>query len=184
MRRPVAVRALTANRITSPVFATLVAGVRVIEAMGLATTWIGSRCSTFPTLAMSVARPVATAVTSPTLAKARSFVVSQQLADGGFEVAGFAEPLLGYRGWKIDKEGRLGPALDDARRSVHVPIVKVDEAMAELAVLAGSRIGVLATTLPSRASNRGKRPVSTARRASLIVSSDAEPQPRGQGTKM
>jgi len=39
----------------------------------------------------------------------------------------------------------LGPALDDARRSVHVPIVKVDEAMAEQAVLAGSRIGVLAT---------------------------------------
>jgi Asp/Glu/hydantoin racemase len=39
----------------------------------------------------------------------------------------------------------LGPALDEARRSVHVPIVKVDEAMAEEAVLAGSRIGVLAT---------------------------------------
>jgi Asp/Glu/hydantoin racemase len=39
----------------------------------------------------------------------------------------------------------LGPALDEARRSVHVPIVKVDEAMAEQAVLAGSRIGVLAT---------------------------------------
>lgn len=39
----------------------------------------------------------------------------------------------------------LGPALDEARRSVHIPVVKVDEAMAELAVLAGSRIGVLAT---------------------------------------
>jgi len=39
----------------------------------------------------------------------------------------------------------LGPALDEAKQFVDVPIVKVDEAMADQAVLAGSRIGVLAT---------------------------------------
>jgi Asp/Glu/hydantoin racemase len=39
----------------------------------------------------------------------------------------------------------LGPALDEARRAVHVPIVKVDEAMVEEAVRLGNRIGVLAT---------------------------------------
>ena len=39
----------------------------------------------------------------------------------------------------------LGPAIDVARRLVHVPIVKIDDAMAGEAVGRASRIGVLAT---------------------------------------
>jgi Asp/Glu/hydantoin racemase len=39
----------------------------------------------------------------------------------------------------------LGPALDVAARSVAVPVVKIDEAMASEAVRRGERIGVLAT---------------------------------------
>lgn len=39
----------------------------------------------------------------------------------------------------------LGPAIDVARTLVRVPVVKIDEAMAEQAAAAGSRIGVLAT---------------------------------------
>lgn len=39
----------------------------------------------------------------------------------------------------------LGPALDVAARSVHTPIVKIDEAMAMQAAREGTRIGVLAT---------------------------------------
>lgn len=39
----------------------------------------------------------------------------------------------------------LGPALDIAKRTAHVPVVKVDEAMAEKAVELGPRIGILAT---------------------------------------
>ena len=39
----------------------------------------------------------------------------------------------------------LGPALDVAARSVHAPVVKIDEAMAMLAARNGTRIGVLAT---------------------------------------
>lgn len=39
----------------------------------------------------------------------------------------------------------LGPAVDEARRSVKVPIVKIDDAMAEEAVRIGGRIGILAT---------------------------------------
>ena len=39
----------------------------------------------------------------------------------------------------------LGPAIDVARRLVHVPIVKIDDAMAREAVRRASRIGVLAT---------------------------------------
>jgi Asp/Glu/hydantoin racemase len=39
----------------------------------------------------------------------------------------------------------LGPALDVAALSTKVPIVKIDEAMASLAAVEGSRIGVLAT---------------------------------------
>jgi Asp/Glu/hydantoin racemase len=39
----------------------------------------------------------------------------------------------------------LGPALDVAARSVHTPVVKIDEAMAILAATQGTRIGILAT---------------------------------------
>jgi Asp/Glu/hydantoin racemase len=39
----------------------------------------------------------------------------------------------------------LGPALDVARRLVHVPVVKIDDAMARAAVSRATRIGVLAT---------------------------------------
>ncbi len=39
----------------------------------------------------------------------------------------------------------LGPALDEAGKSVHIPIVKVDDAMAAQAATMGSEIGVLAT---------------------------------------
>lgn len=39
----------------------------------------------------------------------------------------------------------LGPAIDSAREVVHTPIVKIDDAMAELAVQKGKHIGVLAT---------------------------------------
>jgi Asp/Glu/hydantoin racemase len=39
----------------------------------------------------------------------------------------------------------LGPALDVAARSVHTPVVKIDDAMAMRAALEGTRIGVLAT---------------------------------------
>ncbi|MBT2473653.1 aspartate/glutamate racemase family protein [Microbacterium sp. ISL-103] len=39
----------------------------------------------------------------------------------------------------------LGPALDVAARSVHTPVVKIDEAMALRAAQEGDRIGVLAT---------------------------------------
>lgn len=39
----------------------------------------------------------------------------------------------------------LGPTLDAARRAVSVPIVKIDDAMAEQAAAQASRIGVLAT---------------------------------------
>lgn len=39
----------------------------------------------------------------------------------------------------------LGPALDVAARSVHTPIVKIDDAMAMQAARQGTRIGVLAT---------------------------------------
>lgn len=39
----------------------------------------------------------------------------------------------------------LGPTLDAARRAVSVPIVKIDDAMADLAATQASRIGVLAT---------------------------------------
>jgi Asp/Glu/hydantoin racemase len=39
----------------------------------------------------------------------------------------------------------LGPAIDVARRLVHVPIVKIDDAMAREAVRRATRIGVLAT---------------------------------------
>lgn len=39
----------------------------------------------------------------------------------------------------------LGPALDAAARNVATPVVKIDEAMAELAAQRGNRIGVLAT---------------------------------------
>lgn len=45
----------------------------------------------------------------------------------------------------------LGPAMDIARKVVHTPIVKIDDAMAEKAVHMANRIGVLATvptTLP------------------------------------
>lgn len=39
----------------------------------------------------------------------------------------------------------LGPALDVAARSVHTPVVKIDDAMAMRAAREGTRIGVLAT---------------------------------------
>lgn len=39
----------------------------------------------------------------------------------------------------------LGPALDVAARSVHTPVVKIDDAMAMRAAREGARIGVLAT---------------------------------------
>jgi Asp/Glu/hydantoin racemase len=39
----------------------------------------------------------------------------------------------------------LGPAIDEARKSVQTPIIKIDDAMAALAVQKGTRIGVLAT---------------------------------------
>jgi Asp/Glu/hydantoin racemase len=39
----------------------------------------------------------------------------------------------------------LGPAIDVARRMVDVPIVKIDDAMARVAVEGGGRVGVLAT---------------------------------------
>ncbi|WP_284976737.1 aspartate/glutamate racemase family protein [Arthrobacter sp. efr-133-TYG-104] len=39
----------------------------------------------------------------------------------------------------------LGPARDTAARNVATPVVKIDEAMAELAARRGNRIGVLAT---------------------------------------
>jgi Asp/Glu/hydantoin racemase len=39
----------------------------------------------------------------------------------------------------------LGPAVDAAARSIHTPVVKIDEAMAMRAVTEGARIGVLAT---------------------------------------
>jgi Asp/Glu/hydantoin racemase len=39
----------------------------------------------------------------------------------------------------------LGPTLDAARKAVDVPIVKIDDAMAEYAAARASRIGVLAT---------------------------------------
>jgi Asp/Glu/hydantoin racemase len=39
----------------------------------------------------------------------------------------------------------LGPAMDVAARSIHTPVVKIDEAMAMQAASEGSRIGVLAT---------------------------------------
>jgi len=39
----------------------------------------------------------------------------------------------------------LGPALDVAAKSVHTPVVKIDEAMAMRAAREGARIGVLAT---------------------------------------
>ena len=39
----------------------------------------------------------------------------------------------------------LGPALDVAAKSVTIPVVKIDEAMAQEAVLRSARIGVLAT---------------------------------------
>jgi Asp/Glu/hydantoin racemase len=39
----------------------------------------------------------------------------------------------------------LGPAMDRVREKVHVPVVKIDDAMAQLAVSKARRIGVLAT---------------------------------------
>jgi Asp/Glu/hydantoin racemase len=39
----------------------------------------------------------------------------------------------------------LGPALDVAARSVHIPVVKIDNEMARRAAMGGTRIGVLAT---------------------------------------
>ncbi|MHB1170906.1 MAG: aspartate/glutamate racemase family protein [Lacisediminihabitans sp.] len=45
----------------------------------------------------------------------------------------------------------LGPALDVAARSVHIPIVKIDDAMAMQAAVRGTRIGVLATVLTTLA---------------------------------
>ena len=39
----------------------------------------------------------------------------------------------------------VGPAVEDARKFLDIPLVRVDEAMAERAVRAGRRIGVVAT---------------------------------------
>jgi Asp/Glu/hydantoin racemase len=39
----------------------------------------------------------------------------------------------------------LGPAIDTARKLVNIPVLKIDEAMAEEAVAAAKKIGVLAT---------------------------------------
>jgi Asp/Glu/hydantoin racemase len=39
----------------------------------------------------------------------------------------------------------LGPTIDTARKAVHVPIIKIDDAMARLAAAKGKKIGVLAT---------------------------------------
>ena len=39
----------------------------------------------------------------------------------------------------------LGPSLDIARQSVHVPVIKIDDAMAQQAAEKGTAIGVLAT---------------------------------------
>ena len=46
------------------------------------------------------------------------------------------------------------------------------------------RIEDTAVTSPYSASKTGKSPVSWASRATRIVSLGAEPQPRGQGTRM
>jgi Asp/Glu/hydantoin racemase len=42
------------------------------------------------------------------------------------------------------------PAVDVARREVDIPIIKIDDAMAECAVLSGTRIGLLCTTPSTR----------------------------------
>jgi Asp/Glu/hydantoin racemase len=39
----------------------------------------------------------------------------------------------------------LGPAIDEARKAVAIPVIKIDDAMTEKAVRDASRIGVLAT---------------------------------------
>jgi Asp/Glu/hydantoin racemase len=42
------------------------------------------------------------------------------------------------------------PAVDAARRAVSIPIIKIDDAMAEQAVLAGERIAIICTTPSTR----------------------------------
>ena len=49
----------------------------------------------------------------------------------------------------------LGPAIEQARSRVSVPIVKVDEAMTKAAAASGSRVGVLATVLTTLAPTAG-----------------------------
>jgi len=62
----------------------------------------------------------------------------------------------------------LGPALDVAKETAHVPVIKVDEAMAEQAVKLGPRIGVLAT-VPSTLPPTEQLILDTARRMNTEV---------------
>ena len=45
----------------------------------------------------------------------------------------------------------LGPAIDVARKEVSIPVIKIDDAMAEKAVEMAERIGVMATVATTRA---------------------------------
>ncbi|HTK10673.1 MAG TPA: aspartate/glutamate racemase family protein [Ktedonobacteraceae bacterium] len=62
----------------------------------------------------------------------------------------------------------LGPALDIAKETAHVPVVKVDEAMAEKAVELGPRIGILAT-VPTTLAPTEQLILDTARRMNVQV---------------
>lgn len=61
----------------------------------------------------------------------------------------------------------LGPAIDTARHLVSIPIVKIDDGMAELAANTGNRIGILATvptTLPPTSALIQEKALKTGRR--------------------
>lgn len=65
----------------------------------------------------------------------------------------------------------LGPTLDAARRAVSVPIVKIDDAMAERAAAQANRIGVLATvptTLGPTADLIAEKAASQGREVTLV----------------
>jgi hypothetical protein len=66
MGLPAASFATARKRITSPVRASDASGVTVSEATADGRTWTAIACCTAPTLAVIVARPAATAVTTPT----------------------------------------------------------------------------------------------------------------------
>lgn len=82
-----------------------------------------------------------------------------QLAANGGDVAAVAPRVLQYARFAeesgadviLEACSSIGEVVDEARRVVGVPIVRIDEAMADLAVARGPRVGVAATLVTTLA---------------------------------